>query len=60
MCGLSSVPPSWAFTRFLRKLLKHLDLVEEIFETLVSRLQEALPDLGVYLAHDGKALASHG
>jgi len=60
MCGLPGVPPSWAFTRFLKKLARHSDLVSEIFETLVSRLQEQLPDLGRHLAHDGKALASHG
>ena len=59
-CGLSSVPPSWAFTRFLKKLARHSELVAEIFETLVSRLQEQLPEFGKHLAHDGKALSSHG
>jgi len=59
-CGLTGVPTSWAFTRFLRKLMKHLDLIEEMFETLVERLSQRLPDLGRHLAHDGKALRSHG
>ena len=58
--GADAVPPPWVYTRFLKKLLRHLDLVEAMFETLVRDLTRALSDLGTRLAVDSKALRSFG
>ena len=55
-----AVPPARVYTRFLRKLIRHLDHLEALFETLVEQLQEVLPDLGQHLAGDSKALPSAG
>ena len=56
--GLEAVPNSWAFSRFLLKVMAHGDLVRQMYDTLVDRLAELLPDFGASLAVDGKALAS--
>lgn len=56
--GLKAVPNSWAFSRFLAKVIGHLPLIEAMFDTLVERLTELLPGFGASLAMDGKALAS--
>ena len=58
MRGLKAVPNSWAFSRFLANVMKHLELIEAMFHRLVQRLTELLPDFGASLAMDGKALAS--
>jgi len=58
--GANAVPPPWVYTRFLKKLLGHLDLVDAMFEQLVKQLQRELPDLGTRLAVDSKALRSFG
>ncbi len=52
------VPKSYNYTRFLKKLLKHEDEIEKMFNTLVSKIKELLPDFGKILAYDGKALPS--
>jgi len=57
--GLEAVPNSWAFSRFLAQVMAHGDLMQRMFDTLVDRLSELLPDYGVSLAVDGKALASY-
>ena len=59
VCELEAVPPSWVYTRFLRKLMEHAPLMDEMFEGLIDTLKELLPDFGVHLAHDGKAICSH-
>lgn len=65
LCGFSpalgerAVPPSWVYTRFLKRLLARAEMVEQIFGQLVELLGEELPDLGRYLALDGKALTTH-
>ena len=59
MCGLRAVPTPSAYSRFLKKLLKHAKELEEMFEGLVSAISEILPDFGERLAFDGKALPSH-
>jgi len=58
--GAQAVPPAWVYTRFLKKLLCHQDLVDGMFETLVEVLSETLADLGTRLAVDSKALRSFG
>jgi hypothetical protein len=57
--GLEAVPNSWAFSRFLALVMAHGDALQQMFDTLVQRLAELLPDYGVSLAVDGKALASY-
>ena len=60
MCGLyrngeKAVPPEWVYTRFLKKLLKHEEEINKIFENLVEELQMLLPGFGKDLAIDSKA-----
>jgi len=57
--GLRAVPNSWAFSRFLAQVTAHRDLLQQMFDTLVERLTELLPDFGMSLAVDGKALPSY-
>ncbi len=57
--GLKAVPNSWAFSRFLANVIRHLELIEAMFHALIDRLTELLPDFGTSLAVDGKALASY-
>jgi hypothetical protein len=66
LCGFDvtrggiAVPPPWAYSRFLKTLARHLSEIEALFNTLIQLVMEELPDLGRYLAHDGKAIKSHG
>ena len=54
--GTKAVPPEWVYTRFLAKLMRHWKHVERMFDALIVRLTEHLPDLGVRLAADSKAI----
>jgi hypothetical protein len=58
LSGIKSVPTSMAYSRFLKNLLENESLIKEMFNTLVSMLKELLPDLGKYLAFDGKGIES--
>lgn len=59
MCGFDNqVPPSWVYTRFLKSLLGHESMIEEMFDQLVQQIGEVLPDFGKHLAMDSKAIAS--
>jgi len=59
MCGFfNQVPPAWVYTRFLKKILKHTEEVDKIFEKLVKQMRELLPDFGKHLAVDSKAIPS--
>lgn len=58
--GESAVPGDWVYSRLFVKLFRHHDKVEAMFEGLVERVRELLPDYGVDLAIDGKALPTHG
>ncbi len=58
--GATGVPSASAYTRFLKKLMKHGKYVQEIFESLVEELKELLPDYGEELAIDSKKLESYG
>lgn len=60
MCGLDKVPTSWAFSRFLSKLMSISEQIDEIFNGLVNELAALLPDFGENLAIDGKKLPTHG
>jgi len=59
MCGFfNKIPPAWVYTRFLKKLFKHEEEIENVFEKLVKELQELLPNYGRELAIDSKAIPS--
>jgi|TARA_B100001971_G_C18220140_1_gene556567 hypothetical protein len=57
--GLQAVPTAWAYSRFLRNLIRHTDEVSEIFDELVDKLKEELPDFGRFQAFDGKGIDSY-
>ena len=57
--GVAAVPPEWAYTRFLKSLMRHMGLMEEMFDSLVERVREALPGFGGSLAVDGKGIETH-
>ena len=61
ICGINpnQVPTSWAFSRFLAKLMERNEEIEEIFNELVRQLTELLDDFGETLAFDGKAIETH-
>jgi hypothetical protein len=59
LCGFEGrVPKPWAYTRFLKALMKQEILIEEMFEELVKQLAKVLPDFGKRLAIDSKAISS--
>lgn len=53
------VPSKWAFSRFLRKLVKERKLVEEMFDELVGELKILLPDFGKEVAIDSTSLPTY-
>jgi hypothetical protein len=57
--GIKAVPGSWVYSRFLRNLMKHEEEIEAIFDELVEKLKEGLPDYGKYLVVDGKGIETH-
>jgi len=57
-CGDKMVPSAQAYSRFLSNLMKHSQEVESMFEELVRQVTWQLPDFGVTLAVDGKAVQS--
>ena len=58
--GEKAVPNAWNYSRFFSSLFAYADLVEDMFERLVDRVGEALPDFGNNLAIDAKAVPTHG
>lgn len=66
MCGLDpqggqdAVPPDSAYSNFLESVIEHRQEIRNMFDTLVEKLRQELPDLGRCLAVDGKALPSFG
>lgn len=61
ICGLNNIVPTpFAFSRFLDKIMEeeHLDYIRQMFNNLIKRLRELLPDFGENLAIDGKAIDS--
>jgi hypothetical protein len=53
------VPPSYVFSRFLKRLFNYQNEIDLIFANLVEKIGELLPDFGKRLALDSKALSSH-
>ncbi len=58
--GSDAVPPSYVYTRFLKLLLRFKSEIDAMFDTLVDRLKELLPDLGFSVAVDSKGVSSAG
>jgi len=56
--GLIAVPPPCAMSRFVANVIDQKDQVEEMFNSLVAKVTEILPDFGKHLAFDGKAIPS--
>ena len=56
--GIDAVPSSNAYTNFLKLLLKHSVLIEQLFYDLVEKLRELLPGFGEVLAIDSKVIKS--
>ncbi len=54
--GLKAVPGSWAYSRFLKNLMKHEEEIDALFDDLVEKSKGELPDFGKYLAADGKPI----
>jgi len=54
----AAVPRKWNMSRFLTVLgtQPHLDLLHKVFDEMVRRLAETVPDLGVHLAGDASGL----
>lgn len=59
LLGIESVPSSAAYSRFLTNLILHEEEVNKMFDELVKKLTDLLPDFGEILAIDGKAIQSH-
>lgn len=65
MCGFAplkgskAVPSKSAYSRFIQNVIKHEILIDEMFNKLVTQLQNILPNFGKYLAFDSKAIPSH-
>jgi hypothetical protein len=57
--GVDAVPTAWAYSRFLKNLMKHQATVKGMFDELVEELMKALPDFGRTIAFDGKAIDSY-
>jgi hypothetical protein len=58
--GEDAVPTADAFGYFLELVVQHQKELEEMFDLLVARLAEWLPDFGRRLAVDSKAIHSYG
>lgn len=61
VCGFSKdkIPDEDAFGRFLKKLVRHEELVEECFSGLVERLRQLLPKFGAKLAVDSTDIQAY-
>jgi hypothetical protein len=58
--GSDAVPPSYVYTRFLKLLMRFKSEIDAMFDTVVDRLKELLPDLGSSVAVDSKGVSSAG
>ena len=60
LCGFEDeLPVRTTFSRFLSRLLQHVDLVEQVFSSLTGELRKWLPDLGKEVAIDGTFVRTH-
>jgi len=61
ICGFSKddMPGEDAFGRFLKKLVKHAELLDEFIQNLVNRLRELLPGFGAKVAIDSTDILAY-
>ena len=61
ICGFSKddMPGEDALGRFLKKLVKHVDLFDECLNQLVNKLRELLPGFGAKLAIDSTDILAY-
>lgn len=59
LCGFKRLPHRTTFNRFIRRLARHLDLVEQVLAQLTEYLRRLLPDLGREVAIDSTAIRTH-
>ena len=60
LCGFGDgLPHRSTFNRFIQRLSRHADLVEDVSVGLAGRLKEMLPDLGEEVAVDSTAVRTH-
>lgn len=62
ICGfnISQKPPCRkTFNRFIRKLVKHQDLIDKCLNEITTKLNESLPDFGREVAIDSTPIRSH-
>ncbi len=61
VCGFSkgAIPSEDALGRFLKKLVRHQELLEECFADLVERLRELVPGFGRKLAADSTDIKAY-
>ena len=58
LLGEKAIPPAYVYTRFMKKLTAHQELIDEMFNALVEKAKCLWPDFGKNLAGDGKAIQS--
>ncbi len=58
--GAEAVPSESAYTRFMKNLFRCGPEIEGMFDVLLDRLGQMLPELGRHLAIDSKAIRSAG
>ncbi len=56
----NAVPTPSVYSRFLTKLYENRKMIDAMFHELLEQLKELLPDFGIDLAVDGKAIQTHG
>ncbi len=57
--GEQTIPSPDAYSRFLKNLIQEQATIDGMFDSLITELQELLPDLGQHLAVDSKAIPTH-
>jgi hypothetical protein len=58
--GAEAIPTAFAFSRFLNLVIKSQNELIAMFHQLTNELAVVLPDLGIHLAADSKAIKSAG
>ena len=59
LCGFGHLPHRTTFNRFIRRLSRHSELVEDCFSKLTGQIKALLPDLGEETAVDATTVRSH-
>ena len=58
--GERAVPLASVYSRFIKKLFRHQEQIDAMFDELLEALRTVLPGFGKRLAIDSKAIDSHG